>query len=348
VCAGVALAIAYFVIVRRLTRKMQETVGEMEAMLVNTIDADGFHEVADEYDFDLVPPMQIRLGASQRELFRETELCRRIDAWLLDHGFQRIACFIIDELEEEELCVYLSDDRKLVGAIRQRSDESEPFVEFCFDLSDGGHTGLRGGVSNPPGGTLQLPADAVGQHFAGRLSDNFELLSQMWLVAKELVDARRVQEVDPSQIAEFYEEAHAAEMESRIRVGGVSTSEVRESFQSQGIAATDDDVEAVVDQWQTAIADHLIGYSRKAENQFDDGRDVLVVYETISTKFLLSSVREFFAALEGMDTAEVELLIEELQQLLRRFSPRDAIARFRPLLPPEMRYSLIDQIREPV
>ena len=85
-----------------------------------------------------------------------------------------------------------------------------------FDLG----RGMRGGISNPPDATLQLPSDAVGRFFSGRLTGDFQLLSRMWLEAKELLDAHPAVKVDAGGIPEFFEEAHSVEMEYRIESGG--------------------------------------------------------------------------------------------------------------------------------
>lgn len=347
VLASIAFAIAYFVLSRRLAHKMHETVGEMEVMLAQSIEADALSRDHDAVGLDCVPPMSIRLIGSKRELFKDTPLCNRIDAWLIAHGFNRVGCYVVQELDEEELCIYLSEDRKLVGSIRLPVDADEPFVEFCFDLSDNYHLGIRGGVSNPPAGTLPLPADAIGQHFDGKLSENFELLSQMWLEAKELVDRHRVHLVAPDKLAEFYEEAHAIEMEFRMRAGGVTEREVRDSFAAQDVEATDEDVAGVVEQWQTAIAEHLLSLSRKAESELDEGRQVLVVHDATERKLLVETMQPFFESIQATDAGKTDFA-DEFRSLLSNFSPRDAVARFRALLPATLRYRLIDQLKHPV
>jgi hypothetical protein len=346
VLASFAFAVAYFVLSRRLAHKMQETVDAMEVMLAKSVEADAFSVLSDSSP-DSIPPMKIRLLRSDRKLFSDTPLCERIDEWLIAHGFERNGCYVVEELDEEELCIYLSDDRKLVGSIRQPAHALEPFVEFCFDLSDNYHLGYRGGVSNPPEGTLALPSDAIGRHFGGRLSENFGLLSQMWLEAKELVDRHRVQLVSADKLAEFYEEAHAVEMECRMRAGGVTESEVRASFAAQGIEPTDEDVAGIVAQWQTAISEHLLDLSPKAESHLEQGQHVLVVHDSTEREFLTRGLQVFFNSLKDAAPTENDL-VGEFRMLLTKFSPRDAVARFRALLPSQFRYRLIDQIRHPV
>lgn len=347
VIASIAFAVAYLVLSRRLAVKMRETVGEMEVMLAKSTEADEFSQTSDLSFADSIPPMTIRLLRSERQLFSDTPLCQRIDEWLTSHGFARVGCFVVEELDVEELCIYLSEDRKLVGAIRQPSHAEQPYVEFCFDLSDNYHIGVRGGVSNPPAGTLPLPPDAVGKHFDGNLSENFELLSQMWLEAKELLDCHRVHLVAPDKLPEFYEVAHAVEMEFRMRAGGVTEGEVRTSFAAQGIESTDEDVAAIVEQWQTAIAEHLLGLSKKAEARLDDGQQVLVVHDATTREFLTHSLQNFFDSIESVNPVKADL-VHEFQLLLMKFSPRDAVARFRALMPSKMRYRLIDQLKHPV
>jgi len=49
-----------------------------------------------------------------------------------------------------------------------------------------------------------------------------------------------------------------------------------------------------------------------------------------------------------LEPAQLTRISDELESLLRLFSPREAIARLRPLLPESFRFNLVDQLRKPV
>lgn len=347
VLALLFVVIAYIAVSRRLKRRMGETMRELETMLSDTIDATDFTELDRWSDESRVPPMHIHLFPSDGDPLEEDPLYQRIDQWLLEHRFAPLGDYTIDELDEE-LRIYLNEDRTLVAAIRNAADPEEAYVEFCFDLGNG----QRGGVSNPPDTTLQLPAGSVGRHFRGDLRENFELLSQMWLEAVELLDAQQasqpVQLVDADHIEDFYEDAHAVEMECRIRAGGVTEEEVRASFSAQGITPTDNDIAEIQEQWQSAIEDHLLDCSERAQNFHDEGSEILVVYDRSVKSYLLSRMQDFLEQHSDENLSEIADMRTELEELLSRFAPRDALARFRPLLPKDLRYKLVDQLRHPI
>lgn len=346
VLAVIAFAIAYAVMMRRLVSKMRDTVQEMEGMLSRTIDAEGVRELQPYERSSPVPPMRIHL----EEYSSGASLCalgEQIDQWLREHSFEPAGAFVIEEQDFEKLWTYVSEDRQLVAAIRYPAEAHEPYVEFCFDLGEQ----LRGGVSNPSDATVQPQPDAAGRFFQGALSDDFQLLSRMWLEAKELVDRHEVNNVDPSTVCQFYEEAHAAEMDCRIREGGISESEIRVAFQSQGVEPNREDIEAIQEQWQDAIESHLLDFSSRGQDHHYSGRQVLVVHNGSLHAYLVGRIQDLveeFGDLEGIDRDELLELCAELRILLEKFSPREAMARFRPLLPKLVRYDLIDQLRFPI
>ena len=346
VLAVIAFAIAYAVVMRRLVNKMRDTVQEMEGMLSRTIDAEGVRELRRSERSSSVPPMRIHLERSGMA----EQLCalgERIDQWLREHSFDPAGAFVIEEQECETLWTYVSQDRKLVAAIRYPAEALEPYVEFCFDL--GGQ--VRGGVSNPSDATVQLPPEAVGRFYQGALSEDFQLLSQMWLEARELVDRHAVNAVEPGQVSQFYEEAHAAEMDCLIRDGGISESEIRAAFQSQGVEPNRDDIEAIQEQWQDAIESHLLDFSSRGKDHHYSGREILVVHNGSLHAYLVGRIQDLvdeFHGVEDINRNELLELCAELRILLDKFSPREAMARFRPLLPKLVRYDLIDQLRFPI
>ena len=343
VLAVLTIGVAYIVLLSRLNNRMRETVAEVEDLLSDSIQAAA--KQANLSGDDTVPPMRIHLESVPAQF--NSDLERRIADWLTTHSFTPVGVFVIEELASERLHVFLSDDQMLVAAIRFPPGSQEPYVEFCFDLGDR----QRGGVSNPPDSTLLLPPDAVGRFFRGNLGHDFELLSRMWLEAKELVDHHEVTRVAEEQIAEFFEDAHAAEMDCRIKAGGLSESEIRETFQGQGVVPTEEEINSIQQRWQDAIEDHLLEYSTRARNYFHSGGNVLFVHEGSIKRFLIERLQSLLTSVA--DYAEVSIeendrLHTELSELLDRFDPREAIARFRPLLPSKLRYELVDQIQTPL
>lgn len=291
----------------------------------------------------VIPPMSIFLESIDRKWHVADELCRQIDRWMKLHQFERIGYYSIEELDGEELCVYLSQDRLLVAAVRMSRDSSEPFVEFCFDLGQGD----RGGTSNPPNSTIRPPADSVGCHFEGRLTGNPNLLYQMYLRALQLVEKYKPLPVAPQRIAEFFEEAHASEMALRVTCGGITELEIQEVLQRQGVSPTTTEVAWIQRQWQSAIEDYLLEFSACGKSRKMDGQRILIVHEGSIPSYLRTILQPVILA-STTDWQEAELLSREFEQMLNRFAPREAVARFRPLLPSKDCFHLVDQISRPV
>lgn len=290
----------------------------------------------------IIPPMSIFLEPIERKWHVADELCRQIDRWMMRHQFERIGYFRIDELEDE-LCVYLSVDQLLVAAVRMSRDSAEPFVEFCFDLGQGG----RGGTSNPPSSTIRPPLDSAGYHFEGRLSSNPRLLYQMYARAIQLVAEFKPLPVDPQHIAEFFEEAHASEMALRVTCGGITESEIQEVLQRQGVVATSTQVDWIQRQWQSAIESYLLEFSARGKNRQMDGQRIMIVHEGSIPSYVASILRPVIQA-ASENPLEAERLGGELEQILQEFSPREAIARFLPLMPLHRRFDLVDQMNRPI
>lgn len=350
VIACVALAIAYCLVASRLTRRMRETVAEIENIVQHRL-ASVVSSPAD-YGSDsiYVPPMRIHLEAVQAECWPQLSGVDEVDHWLRAHQFQPVGEFSIPALANEQLKTYLADDGLLVAALRHSphesagDDEGDYYLEFCCDLGDG----RRGGVSNPPLATVQLPEDAVGRHFHGTLQNNPSLLSQMWLEAKEIVDQHVVFAVRAADIPRFFEEAHAAEMDVHLQAGGLSESLIRDSLAAQGQAADADDIAAIESAWQTAIDQHLLACSRRSQIAAELGQPLLVVHQKSAQRHLLRQLDQLLTDMDRLEQARWLNAKQELTTLLERFTPRDAIARLRPLLPARARYELIEQIEKPL
>jgi hypothetical protein len=343
---SVAVGIAYVIVAKRLSQNVRQMVEDMERVLAGSLAAARNTDSVDDGLRALVPPMRIHL-ARQTSSPNASALTKRIEDWLLQHSFDWMDEFIIEELPGERLRVFLSEDRCLVAAIRFSPEATEPYVEFCIDLGEG----RRGGVSNPPSGTLDLPSDAIGSFHSGRLSENFPLLSRMWLEVKDLVDEHEVTPVAPARIAEFFEEAHTCEMDYRVAQGGVSEQEVRSALTAQGLEPSEEDVAEIQEQWQNAIEEHLLDFSSRAQNHQYSGGTILIVYNGSVRSYLMNRILDMLddvGSLEGVSREELLSIVAELRELLNRFSPREAMARFRPLLPPAIRYSLVDQLKQPV
>jgi hypothetical protein len=170
----------------------------------------------------------------------------------------------------------------------------------------------------------------------------------MWLEAKELVTQQAVQLVNPQRIAIFFEEAHAAEMDSRIACGGLAEEEIRASLFAQGTHASDQDVEDIQGQWQQAIEQHLLDFSTRGRVQRTAGREILVVHDGSLHHYLRSRICPLLRCSGELDQRQFLAMVNELGLLLETFTPREAMARFRPLLPGTLRYDLIDQLHQPV
>ena len=344
VMAIVVLIVAYFLLSWRLTNKLRQTVAGMEEILADSALADKYEEFFLPPQHGSVPPMRIHLRRLENSAWDDHALVHRIDQWLLQHSFRRLGDYVCDGLKGELYRVYLSDDQLLVAAIRDAGDDSEPFVEFSFDLGNS----LRGGISNPSGLPLPVPSGAVGKYYSQQLSHDFEVLSRMWLDAKDLVDAHDVHAVDPQRITQYFEEAHAAHMDSRIASGGVSEAEIRAAFEAQGSQASREDIEEIQEEWQQAIEAHLLDFSPRGVEQHRAGREILIVHDASVGSYLVNRIQDLYESLLPNDQDRLLPMSTELQQLLQRFSPREAMARFRPLLPNELRYDLVDQIKQPV
>lgn len=347
-CGLIAIATAYLIMMRRMTLKIRDTIQDIERQLSQAVDLAGKHRPVDtEAVATCVPPMRIHLENTASDSAIFGRIGQQAETWLRQREFRFAGQFVIEELGHEQLRVFLSGDSMLLAAVRLPVEAAEPYVEFCFDLGGG----QIGGVANPPDATIVLPADAVGKFYAGSLCDNLELLDQMWSEAKALIADHETLPVEENRVAELYETAHACEMDFRIEQGGVSEYEIRQSLLSQGIEACEEDIVAIQEQWQAAIEEHLLDFSSRALNHAHAGRQILIVHNGSIDNYLLHRIRTLLQAMQVIDHVDAEELREslsELSTLLARFSPREAISRFRALLPEPIRYNLVDQLHYPI
>jgi hypothetical protein len=285
--------------------------------------------------------MRIHLVPTIDNFWMSAEIVDRIAGWFEKKNFELIGNYRIAELGDECVRVLLSPDRRLVAAIRQDAFGNSPYVEICFDLGDG----QRGGVSNPPGDTIRLPEGAAGEHFDFDFTSRNNGLSEMLASAERLATEHGAREVASDAIESFFEEAHAVEMDARIAQGGLTKSEILAKF--DGEAIDPDEIEQIQWNWQNAIEEFLLTQSVKAE-QLDENKEVFAVYDGSLSSFLLERIQQFYEDFEGIQADQRERIVAELESMLQKFSPREAMARFRPHLPESLRYVLLDQVRKPI
>lgn len=338
--AVMAFFLAYSILSRRVSHKLEAALGDLERLTQQSRS----DSVVDE---SCVPPMRIHLEFAKNDLAQFGSRGAMAEHWLRGNEFRFLGQFVIEEMQDEQLRGFAHQDSSVLALIRFPFDAGQPFVEFSMLL---GEEELAG-VANPPKTTLQLPEGAPGKYFFEDLS--IDLLDRMWEETAAMLLTHSVLPVPQDQVAfaELFERAHAAEMDYRMERGGLSSSEIEETFAQQGIVASSLDIDAIQQQWQVAIEKHLMDFSSKASNCFYSGRQVLIVYEGSQHRYLLSRLGELLGRLDSIPRLQQEQLLAsfaELREMLDSFSPREAMARFRAHLPREMRYDLIDQLQVPL
>ena len=346
VVLGIAvIMVLYFVVARRITLRVRQSLQEFEAMQGHAIDADYCrsidHEERSEFD---VPPMRIHLKRTSQAIWVNEAGVEEGAKWIVLLGFEFVGDFLIEELPESRLKVFLSDDRWLVATIRQDHSDDPAYTEFCFDLGNN----RRGGVSNPPHATVPLPEGAIGEHFQADFYDGVHILPKMLERARELAEENAALKVDRNQIEDFFEAAHAAEMDLRIERGGLTAEEIRCALEHDQQSVSKAEIEVIQRDWQGAIEQFLVEQSPKGAECYDEVGEVIAVHDGSLSAFLFDRFRDFFEDDCDIEPEELLRILGELENLLRLFKPREAIARFRPLLPESLRFSLIDQLRKPV
>ena len=347
VVLGIAvILVMYFIVARRITLRVRQSLRDFEAMQgEGAIDADYFRAIENRVDSEFeVPPMRIHLRRASPVIWMDADAVAEGAKWIQLHGFEFVGDFLMEELPESRLKVFLSDDRRIVASIRQDRADDPAYVEFCFDLGND----QRGGVSNPPNATVPLPEGAVGEHYHDDFIDGVHVLAKMLERARTLAEENAALKVDREKIENFFEAAHAAEMDMRIERGGLTADEIRAALEHDQQAVSQSDIEGIQWDWQDAIERFLVEQSPKGAECFDESGEVVAVHDGSLSAFLLSRFTDFYYSECEVEPQELRRILGELETLLRLFKPREAIARFRPLLPESMRFSLIDQLRKPV
>jgi hypothetical protein len=328
---AIVVVVIYFILSRNFSRELQPTVGEISEAMSGDSPLE-------------IPPMRIWLEPIDEHVWHGVPLISLIEEWMSSHQFLPGGNYRIQELGGELIRIYLSSDRRLLAAIRLPRDQAEPYVEFCCDLGKGN----RGGISNPPSSTIPLPEGAIGKYYSPRLSEDIELLNHMWLQARELVDSQSTVCIDGARVASFFEDAHAAEMDNRLTAGGIDVEEICQAFRAQGLVATELEIQSIQQQWQQAIERHLIACSTRSRDRTNRGAQILAVHDGSLSSYLIARVDVLLRHFQNIDIDELAFLANELVILLGKFRPREAMSRFRPLLPSSLRYQLIDQLTHPV
>jgi hypothetical protein len=341
-------------VARKITLRVRQSLRDFEVNQGDTIDADGFRSIEDGQESEFaVPPMRIHLYKASALIWMNESGVDEVAKWIQGNGFGFVGDFLIEELPESRLKVFLSDDRRLVAVIRHDRADDPAYVEFCFDLGNN----QRGGVSNPPNATVPLPGGAIGEHFDSWLTlpasvDDFhvgmQILPKMLERARELSEENTALKVDSKRIEEFFEAAHAAEMDMRIERGGLTAEEIRLALEQDQQSVSKEEIEVIQRDWQDAIEQFLVEQSSKGTEYLDESGEVVAVHDGSLSTFLLDRFSDFYTSENEAEKQELLRIMSELETLLRLFKPREAIARFRPLLPESMRFSLIDQVRKPV
>ena len=330
----------YFLVARRITKRVRQSLHEFETLAKGSIDADYCRTIGGKHQID-VPPMRLNMTQTDAGIWQGESGVEEGAKWIVANGFEFVGDFLIEELPDARLKVFLSDDERLVATIRQDDLENAPYVEFCFDLGE--HR--RGGVSNPPSSTVPLPADAVGEHFHDDFYDGVHVLQKMLKRARTLADENNALKVDRARIENFFESAHAAEMDSRIERGGLTAEEIRAALGPVQEDISESEVEEIQWNWQESIEEFLLEHSVKGA---DESGELLAVYDGSLGSYLRRRICDFYAIESNLETSQLNRLSDELESLLRLFQPREAMARLRPLMPESTRFKLVDQLRKPV
>ncbi len=336
----VVVMVLYFVVARRITTRVRQSLREFERLQGDSIDADDCRDV-DDGPMISVPPMRIHMVGAPAGVWGDERGVEAGAKWIEANGFTLIGDFLIEEVPDARLKVFLSDDRLLVAAIRQDDEWTSPYVEFCFDL--GGNQ--RGGVSNPPNATIPLPEGAIGEHFDEDFLDDVDVLEGMLQRARQLAEENAAVKVDRKKIVEFFESAHAAEMDSRIHRGGLTAEEIRAALSRELVTVSQADIEEIQWDWQESIEQFLVDHSLK---DVDESGEMLAVHNGTLASYVRQRICEFYETETDIEPAQLTRISDELESLLQLFSPREAIARLRPLLPESLRFNLVDQLRKPV
>ncbi|HBE67672.1 MAG TPA: hypothetical protein DDW52_05935 [Planctomycetaceae bacterium] len=330
------LAAVYLVIAQRIAARMNAAVREMESIL-----ADAAPSRFASY-LPGIPPLEIRLAptAEFESILnpRELSAAQIVQSRLEQLSFRFIGDYV-SSYEGEQIRCLLSDDNALLATLRRPAEE-EVYLEFCIDLGEDG----AAGVANPPSGTIAPTDTTRGRHFSVGLVANPGIVNEMWLAAKDLLDSHKYCEITPESVASFFERSHASEVAYRLESGGVTSQEIEAAFSAHGKVASREDIQVIQQRWQRAIDRHILAETggRVA------ARRVLVVHDSSTPEHLLHQLRRMLdISLEEWPEFEEEYG-DQLVAMLRLFSPREAMARFRPYLPAELRFEMLTSVDVPI
>ena len=343
---GGACGLYYCFTMRKVSKRLQSVASDLELYLEKQKDKQLASRTTGLVETDCVPPLAIHLEKESDPEFWQNAGVSRFCKWFQDQEFSWVGDYVIEEMADEHLRIFLDTDRRLISALRYPHYASEPYAEFCFKLLDGSCAG----VANPPEHTLLLPEEALGKFFSEKLSENRLLLDEMHQAAECISQSHGVVQWENDDVPLFYEESHAAEMDLRMRRGGLSVEEIERTFSAYGAIANAADIHHVQSQWQDAIEKHLIDFSSHAMNLVVQGQLVFAVHDGSEQVFLVEKLQSTLSRLVRASALSNEINVSavELKEMLTKFSPREAIARFRPLLPSGLRYELVDQISRPL
>lgn len=336
------LIVCYLVLARRITFRLHSTLVRMETLLEEA----NQHQSQQQ---DGIPPLRISLRKINDFAHLDADvpqpLLSQLENRLRSLSFAHVGDFHVSE-DLEQLRLYLSGDANMIAAIR-KPVHSRLYAEFCMDLGGG----RIAGVGNPAIGSL-IPTDtSLGKHFSESFDYNVPLLSRMWLEAKEMVDQLDCRVIDRGRVADFFETAHATEMDWRMANGGVTKQEVTAAFLAQGIIATRHDVEAIQERWQNAIDAYVLKHANAS-----GPRDQLFVVHDHS---IPSHVRKRLASQIDRAPSDHQPTVTSgvctnsstteslLENMLALFPVREAVARLRPHLPEPSRFQFIKQTTQP-
>ncbi len=341
VLAIAALLIGYVVFAYRMQKKIRAFL-DTEGL---DIDA----QLDDEYctaDVE-IPPLTINLVPTDNpdwiEFGESVEKTLRI---LRRSHFKLIGDFH-DEESDSPYRFLISDTGELIAFIHLSAHISQPYLELFAEKANGGY--IR--VHNFPSATMQAPSADTCRHFQEPL-DQEQTVRKILSCARKLVKAHTVKPVAESNVIKQFVKYFSDGIAFRIRRGGLSQEEIEATFRYAGLEIDQELIDRVRNSWQYAIENYLIEQSSKASQQDEEGYEVLAVHDGSNKSFLIERIDLFLVMLgerlSNMKEVDIKQMREELIGLLNRFSPREAIARFRPILPQALRYSLIDQLKKPI
>lgn len=341
----ISLVVFYFMLVRRANRKVRLLIDRMEREGGrDVIDSDDYQEMDWPDDDVCIPPFTMELQPAEKLPWWDPALADKVTRKLQKADFKIVGDYVAASMDDSAKRFFLGEDGRIVAVLHQDPQMDEAYLEFYFEMVAGG----RGGVGNPSSYTIALPAGAVGKYFEQSLTEGLRVVSKMLSEVRALVAAHPAKQMPPSEVVASFVQAYNDDMLAHIRKGGLTAKEIEEILIKRGEEPDEFMIGDIQTSWQQAIEEFLIDQSRRAAEQDDEGHDVLAVHDGSLAEYLADRMNDFLSNFLGQETDETESRLIELEQLLDRFPPREGIARFRPLLPQSVRFSLIEQLKLPV